>query len=386
MEKSRTVLILGAGVGGVVAAHQLRKLLPSNHKIIIFDREENHLFAPSLLWLMIGDRKVEQISRPNERISAKGVSVVRGEIENLDPLSTSVVVNGKTYQGDSIIISVGAEYNEEVIPGLSQAGHNLYTLSGATSIKEAWKTFSGGKIVILTASPVYKCPAAPYESALLIDYHLERLGIRNKSDIELHAAEPAPMGTAGPNVSASVKQMIESRGIKYFPNHQVALADPDNKILKFMDGSEVNYDLLIYVPLHRAPKLIRQANLTSESGWVSVDRYNFKTKFTDVYAIGDVTSVPLKIGKPLPKAGIFAHAQAEVVAHNIAAEWLGKSEQKSFDGQGQCFIEIGHHRAGIGKGNFYAEPSPTIEVKAPSWRWHLGKVIFEKYWLWKWFR
>lgn len=385
MDQSRTVLILGAGVGGVVAAYHLRKLLPSKDKIIIFDREANHLFAPSLLWLMIGDRRPEKISRPIDRLSRKGITVVRGEIEKIDPASRTVIVQGKTYHGDAMIISLGAEYNDDAIPGLSKAGYNLYTIDGATRIRDAWKTFSGGKVIILTAAPAYKCPAAPYEAALLADYHLERLGIRDKCEINVYAAEPGPMGTAGPQVSAAVKQMIEGRGIKYFPSHQVTEADPTKKILRFASGAEVSFDLLIYIPPHRAPKVIREANLTSDSGWISVDRHKFTTQFPGVYAIGDVTSVPLKIGRPLPKAGVFAHAQAEVVAHNIAAEWSENSERKSFDGHGQCFIEIGHHRAGIGKGNFYAEPSPAVDVKEPSVRWHLGKIAFEKYWLWKWF-
>ena len=385
MDQSRTVLVLGAGVGGVVAAHHLRKLLPPQDKIIIFDREENHLFAPSLLWLMIGDRRPEKISRPIERLSHKGITVVRGEIEKIDSISRSVVVQGKSYQGDAMIISLGAEYNEDAIPGLSKAGYNLYTLSGAKGIRDAWKTFTGGKVIVLTAAPAYKCPAAPYEAALLVDYHLERLGIRSQSEVSVYAAEPGPMGTAGPQVSAAVKQMIEVRGIKYFPSHQVTATDPIKKILRFANETEVSFDLLIYVPPHRAPKVIRETNLISESGWISVDRHNFITPYPGVYAIGDVTSVPLKIGRPLPKAGIFAHAQAEVVAHNIAAEWSGAPERKSFDGHGQCFIEIGHHRAGIGKGNFYAEPLPAIDIKAPGFRWHLGKIAFEKYWLWKWF-
>lgn len=385
MDQSRTVLILGAGVGGVVAAHHLRKLLPPQDKIIIFDREENHLFAPSLLWLMIGDRRPEKISRPIERLSRKGITVVQGEIEKIDPNSRTVIAQGKSYQGDAIIISLGAEYNDDAIPGLSKAGHNLYTLRGATDIRDAWKTFSGGKLTVLTAAPAYKCPAAPYEAALLADYHLKRLGFRGKSEVSVYAAEPGPMGTAGPQVSAAVKQMIEARRIKYFPSHQVTEVDPIKKMLRFANGAEALFDLLIYVPPHQSPKVIRDAKLTSESGWISVDRHKFTTQYSGVYAIGDVTSVPLKIGRPLPKAGIFAHAQAEVVAHNIAAEWSGISERKSFDGQGQCFIEIGHHRAGIGKGNFYAEPAPAIDIKAPGFWWHYGKIAFEKYWLWKWF-
>lgn len=385
MNSSRTVLVLGAGVGGVVAAHNLRKLLPSQDKVIIFDREENHLFAPSLLWLMIGDRKPENISRPIERLSEKGITVVRGEIERIDPTSRSVVVQGKSYQGDAMIISLGAEYNEEAIPGLSNSGYNLYTLNGAAGIRDAWENFSGGKVVILTAAPAYKCPAAPYEAALLASYQLQRLGLNNKSEVSIYAAEPGPMITAGLQVSASVIQMVEEQGIKYFPNHQVTEVDPIKKLLRFANGVEASFDLLLYVPPHRAPKVIREAKLVNESGWMSVDRQNFTTQYPHVYAIGDVTSVPLKMGRPLPKAGIFAHAQAEVVAHNIAAEWTGATERKTFDGHGQCFIEIGHHRAGIGSGNFYAEPSPVIDMKAPSIRWHLGKIAFEKYWLWKWF-
>lgn len=385
MNQSRTVLILGAGVGGVVAAYHLRKLLTSEDKIIIFDRESNHLFAPSLLWLMIGNRQVKNITRPIARLSRKGITVVRGEIEEIDPISRTVIVQGKSYIGDAMIVSLGAEYNEDAIPGLSKSGHNLYTLDGATDIRDGWKTFSGGKVVVLTAAPAYKCPAAPYEAALLVDYHLERLGIRGKSEVYIYAAEPAPMGTAGQQASVAVKQMVEGRGIKYFPLHQITEADPTKKILRFANGAEASYDLLIYIPPHQAPKVIRESKLTSENGWISVDRHNFTTQYPGVYAVGDVTSVPLKMGKPLPKAGIFAHAEAEVVANNIAADWSATLEKKSFDGYGECFIEIGHHRAGIGKGNFYAEPSPEVDMKAPSVRWHLGKIAFEKFWLWKWF-
>ncbi|MGE3341649.1 MAG: NAD(P)/FAD-dependent oxidoreductase [Candidatus Altimarinota bacterium] len=385
MTQTRTALVLGAGVGGVVAAHHLRQLLPAKDQVIIIDRETNHLFAPSLLWLMIGDRQPEKIMRPIEKLSRKGIKVVHGEIEKLDPATRSVTVHGKTYQGDAMIVSLGAEYNEDAIPGLAQAGHNLYTLKGATAIRDAWSSFQGGRVVTLTAAPAYKCPAAPYEAALLVDYHLGRLGLRDKSNVRLYAAEPGPMGTAGPEVSAAVKQMVESRGIKYFPSHQVTDVDSAKKVIHFANGTEVEFDLLIYVPPHRAPKAAREAGLTGESGWVAVDRQKFSTKFQGVYAIGDVTAVPLKIGKPLPKAGVFAHGQAEVVAQNIANEWSGSKESKSFDGHGQCFIEVGHHRAGIGAGNFYAEPAPKIHVKAPGFRWHFGKVLFEKYWLWKWF-
>ena len=123
--------------------------------------------------------------------------------------------------------------------------------------------------------------------------------------------------------------------------------------------------------------MVRASGLTGESGWVPVDRNTLATKFPGVYAIGDVTGIPLAIGKPLPKAGVFAHAQAEVVAHNIAAAIHGGGAPRVFDGYGTCFVEIGDGRAGVGSGNFYAEPKPRVALKPPG-RWlHLGKVLYE---------
>jgi sulfide:quinone oxidoreductase len=104
-----------------------------------------------------------------------------------------------------------------------------------------------------------------------------------------------------------------------------------------------------------------------------------------VYAIGDVTSIPLPSGKSLPKAGVFAHAQAEVVAANIAGEWSGREPERVFDGKGGCFIETGRGRAGYGSGDFFAEPVPSMRLHRPARWWHWGKVLFEQRWLHKWF-
>lgn len=116
-------------------------------------------------------------------------------------------------------------------------------------------------------------------------------------------------------------------------------------------------------------------------GWIPVDRNTLDTRFPRVYAIGDVTAIPLEMGKPLPKAGVFAERQAQVVAHNIAHDVTGEGEPASFNGHGECFIEAGDNKAGFGRGNFYAEPTPQIKLHAVSRRWHVAKVLFEKNWL-----
>lgn len=381
MTGPKTVVVLGGGVGGVATARELRKRLPRRHRIILVDREREHLFAPSLLWLMVGLRRAEEIKRPLSRLERKGIEVRQGEIEKIDAEARRVTVAGEVIDADYLVVSLGAELSPETIPGLQEAGHNFYTLSGAEQLRDALSSLKRGRIVILTAAPAYKCPAAPYEAALLIDHYLRERGRGNAVTVEVYAAEPGPMGVAGPDVSRAVKQMLDSKGIPYHPEHQVKTVNPAAKRIEFTNGAGADFDLLAYVPPHRAPRVVRESGLASESSWISVDRHTLETRFPGVYAIGDVLSIPLKLGKPLPKAGVFANAQGEVVARNIASVIRGVAGAEHFNGYGECFIETGGGKAGFGAGNFYAEPVPLIKLRAPSRRWHLAKVLFEKSWL-----
>lgn len=384
----KSVLVLGGGVGGVVTAVELRKKLPKQHKIVLIDREAQHVFAPSLLWLMVGLRRATKISKPLERLRRRGIEVVQGEIERIEPESRTVTVGGKSFSGDYMVVSLGADLAPEAIPGLSEAGHGFYTLTGAQALHEALKTFDGSRVVVLTAAPAYKCPAAPYEAAMLIHSYLRRRNGRNGAtpySVDIYAAEPGPMRTAGMEASKGVEQLIKAKGITYYPEHQVTAVDAKARRIRFANGAETEFDLLAYVPPHRAPRVIKESGLVDDSGWVAVDRQTMRTRFADVYAIGDVTTIPLKMGKPLPKAGVFAHAQAEVVVKNIIHSITGEGGPAVFDGAGECFIEIGDGKAGIGRGNFFAEPAPVVKLYPARWKWHAAKVMFEKFWLWKWF-
>ncbi len=378
---SRTALVLGAGLGGMVAAQTLRSLLPQSDRVVLVEREVQHVFPPSLLWLMVGQRSADAISRRCEHAARRGIEFVRGEVTAIDPAAKTVRAGEQTLRGDTLVIALGAEYAMQAIPGLSEAGLCIYTLEGATAIRDALAGFETGRLVVLTAAPQYKCPAAPYEAALLVDSYLREHRRRDGVSMDFYAAEPGPMMVAGAAVSAGVRAMIESRDVHYHPEHQVEAVDPAARKIEFANGAAAGYDLLLYVPPHRAPAAVRDAGLTNESGWVPVDRHTLATKHPGVYALGDITAIPLKMGRPLPKAGVFAHGQAEVVAHNIAREWTGKGEPKRFDGNGMCFIEAGSGRAGMGRGNFYAEPLPEINLHRPGVLWHSAKVLYEKYWL-----
>jgi len=382
MNDSRTVVVLGGGVGGVVTAMTLRKRLPRQHQVIIVDRESRHLFSPSLLWLMTGSRSESNITRPVRQLSRKGIEVIQDEIVEILPETRQVRLgSGQTLDADHLVVSLGAELDLDAVPGLAEVGHCFYTLSGATSLYAALTDFEGGRIIVLTAAPAYKCPAAPYEAAMLIKDFCGRRGVGAETQVDLYAAEPAPMGVTGPDVSAAVRQMVETEEIGYHAEHQVTHVDTGTNTVFFENGASAEFDLLAFVPPHRPPDVVSKTDLVDENGWVTVDRHTMETGHPDVYAIGDVTRIPLKVGKPLPMAGVFAERQAKVVARNIATAITGEGTSTRFDGHGECFIETGSGKAGFGSGNFYAEPSPQINLHPPSRRWHIGKVLFEKNWL-----
>lgn len=379
----KTILVLGGGFGGIVAASRLRRALPREHRVILVEREADHVFAPSLLWLMIEERKPDAISRPIAALAKRGIEVVRGDIGKIDPERRAISVNGRELAGDYMIVALGAELAPELVPGLATAGHNFYTLAGAESLRDARLKLNKGRVVVLVSAMPFKCPGAPNEAAMLLEYDCRRRKIRNDVSVELYTAEPGPMPVAGQAVSTALRQMIESKGIGYHPNHVVTAVDPAQRRILFANGARADFDLLAYIPPHRAPQLVRDAGMCGESGWVPVDRETLATKFPGVFAIGDVAGIMLTaIGKPLPKAGVFAHYEAEVVAHNIVHAITGKGAPQRFTGDGECFLEAGDGRAGFGSGNFYAEPAPQIALKPPSILLHFGKVFYEKYWLW----
>jgi sulfide:quinone oxidoreductase len=200
-------------------------------------------------------------------------------------------------------------------------------------------------------------------------------------EVRMIAAELGPMGTAGPEVSAAVRGMVEAAGVVYQPNRQITSVDAIGRTLAFADGTAESFDTLLYVPPHRAPAVLTAARLTGPTGWIEADRHTLATSHPGVYAVGDATAIPLPSGKLLPKAGVFAHAQAVVVADNLVAAWTGREPRSRFRGTGACFLESGGGRAGLGSGDFYADPVPRMRFHPPARRWHWAKVLFEKWWL-----
>ncbi len=331
------------------------------------------MFAPSLLWVLAGKRQAAQIQRPLSGLGRHGIRFLQGEVTRLDPSGRRVEVGDVTLDADFLILSPGLRTQAGPLGSLSNA-YDLYSLDGAQALHGALQSIDEGTVLVSTTEPFYRCPAAPYEAALLIrNFVRKRPGVR----VLFHAAEPGPMGVAGPHVSAAVETMLAARGIDYRPDSPLTT---DSNVIRDRAGKPVTADLIAFVPAHRPAEFLAKAGMLGEHGGISVDR-QMRTNFPGVFAIGDATAIPLVNGKLLPRAGVFAHAQAEVAATAIAADVEGRRAPQQFEGHGQCFLEVGGGRAAFARGNFLAEPEPQVRLYGPSFLGRLAKVLFEQHWL-----
>jgi sulfide:quinone oxidoreductase len=365
-------LILGGGFGGISAANSLRRLLPAEHGIVLIDRAADFHVGAGKTWLALGERKYDEIARPRKSLLRRGVHHIQARVLALELADRRITTDADALRFDQLVIALGADLNAAAIPGLA-AAESLYTIEGAQRLGHVLEQFSGGEVVILIPRIPFKCPPAPYEAAMLLQDAFERRGLGGKARITLCTAEPAPMPTAGPEMGQYIRGELEQRGIGFQPQKKTVEVDGAGRRVVFEDGSEARYDLLIAVPPHEAPKVVRDAQLTGPSGWIPVDPLTMqvKTATGEIYAVGDVTAVPLPgrykpdVALSLPKAGVFAEAQGRVVAHQIAAKILGSVPRETFDGKGYCYLETGGGRAVKADGSFFELPHPVMRKQPP---------------------
>lgn len=383
----KTIIILGGGIGGIVTANELSSRLSGDHKIILIEKNKELTFAPSYLWLMNGSRKKKQISVPLKSLLKKNIEVVNATVNEIVPSELKVKAGEKLFYYDFLVIALGADLAPEKIQGWDDSIHTFYTFEGAAKLYDTLKNFSGGKVAIVISSMPYKCPGAPHEGAMLIEDFFTSKGLKEKVTIDLFTPEPQPLPVAGPELGNAVKNILYNKGISFHPSMLLDSVDTKSKQLFFNGKESFEYDLLIVIPPHQAPAAIRESDLANVKGWIDANPASLQTKYENVFAIGDITSIPLP-GRwipdklmMLPKAGVFSHLQADVVAKNIVKKINGEKADEKFCADGYCMLEAGEGIAGFAYGDFFGEPHPQVHLRKIGRKWHIGKVLFEKWWL-----
>jgi sulfide:quinone oxidoreductase len=330
------IVVLGAGFGGLELTSIWSAEFGEQADTVLIDRAEGFVFGFSKLDIMFGRLAPASALHRYADLVHPGVRFVRGEVLSIDPVEKTVVTDAGTFGADILVVALGAEYDPAAIPGLVEGGNEFYSVAGATAVGELLPRFAGGRIVVGVTSTPFKCPPAPSETSLLLNDYLIERGLRERSSI----TQVMPFGVPippSPDASKAILQAFAERGIEFVPNNLVRALDPDRHVAILSDGSELPYDLFLGIPPHRVPSVVAASGL-AEDGWVPVDYETLQTRFPDVYAVGDVTSVGT------PKAGVFAEGQARIVAERIVAKARGRSSDATYGGRGVCYMEFGQGR------------------------------------------
>jgi sulfide:quinone oxidoreductase len=380
-DSTQRIVVLGGGIGGQVAATRLKQKLASLARVTLIERSPTFTFSPSLLWLVVGQRRARSITRDYSGFKKRGIEIMQAAVTEIDVAAAEVRTDTGPVGYDYLVVALGASLDSGRISGLAEHTFHPYDLASAERLRDALTGFKGGRVIMAIASLPYKCPAAPYETAMLIDGYLRRRGLRAASQIDLYTPEPLPLPVAGAYAGHSVAAELAARGIGFHPRVQLESIEPG--ALHFA-GEKIKSDLSIVIPPHRPPEVVAKSGLSGPSGWIPVDRATLRARDSNVYAIGDNTAIPLENGMLLPKAGVFAHGEAEVVAENIARRIRGDLREEAFDGHGTCFLETGGGKSGLASGDFFASPVPNVAMHRPGRAWHGAKIAFEQYWLRRW--
>jgi sulfide:quinone oxidoreductase len=352
------ILVLGAGFGGLELTTTLSETLGDSVEITLIDKAEGFVFGFSKLDVMFGRTVPEHVVHPYADLVKPGVTFVRAAVTAIDPATRRVETDAGSFEGDVLVVALGADLHPDATPGLVEDGHEFYTVPGAFALRDVLAAFDGGRVVVAVTSTPFKCPPAPSETALMVHDLLTAKGVRDDSEIAL----VMPMGVPIPPSPAASEALLAAfaeRGIAWHPESVVTSLDPERHVAVLADGSELPYDLFLGVPVHRAPAVVQTSGLC-EDGWVPVDSLTLETRFPDVYAVGDVTSVGT------PKAGVFAEGQAAVVADAIIARVRSEQTSTTYDGKGVCYLEFGHDQVAKVEVTFLSGQAPNGQLEGPS--------------------
>lgn len=351
------VVVLGAGFAGLELSTRLSEELGDEVDVVLIDQSAGFVFGFSKLDVMFGRTTADAVFHPYADVVKPGVQFVQATIRSIDATAKRVETDAGTFEGDVMVIALGADLDPGATPGLSEGGHEFYTEAGAFATRDVLAQFDGGRVVVGVTRAPFKCPPAPSETALMMHDLLVAKGVRDRSEITLVMPFPRPVPPS-PDASQALMEAFTERGITWMPDRGVQALEPARHVVVLTDDTEVRYDLFLGIPVHVAPAVVVESGLTVD-GWIPVDPATLATSYADVYAVGDVTSVGT------PKAGVFSEGQAKVVADAIIARHRG-ADAAGYDGRGICYFEFGDGKVAKVDVVFRPGEPPTGTLEGPS--------------------
>lgn len=396
-----TILILGAGLGGVTMAYEMRQKAQKQDRIVVVSDKPSFQFTPSNPWVAVGWRKQKEIEIELEKpLQSKNIEFYSTGAASIQPTDNSVTLtDGTQLSYDYLIVATGPELAFDEVEGLGPDGftHSVCTTEHAVEAGKAFEAFvkSPGPIVVGAVQGA-SCYGPAYEFAFILDTELRRRKIRDKVPMTFVTPEPY-IGHLGLDGVGDTKSLLESelrdRHIKWITNAKVNKIDAGTMIIEEVnkDGQAVethtvDHSYAMLLPAFRGVKAVQGIDgLVNPRGFVTVDKHQRNEAFPNIYSVGVCVAIP-PIGKtPLavgvPKTGFMIESMVTATAANIAEERNGRAPSHEATWNAVCLADFGD--SGVA---FVAMPQiPPRNVNwASQGKWvHLAKIGFEKYFLGK---
>ena len=383
----KTIVVLGGGTGGVATCNVLSSILKGQHQIILVDRSDTHIFCASMPLLLVNERQPQDICRNLHSLTQKGIDFFHTEVQSIEPAKRQITTAAGILAYDYLVISLGAEHHPETVPGQKEGAYNPFNINEAQRLQHQLAHMTKGKIVLFISHLPYMGVAAPWEIIFLLDQYFRDKNLRHQISLTLVTPEQTPLPIGSPQVGARLRRMMERRNINLVTQAKVLRVDIKTGHLILDGGIYIPGDLFIGIPSHWGPSALRSSQLTEDGGWLEVEPTTLRTRDKRIWGIGDAAGIRIPITYAwLPKVGIFAHYQGEVVARNIACQIAGKPPQFRFTGKAAgASIFVGANKAMLVSYDTFTPRGSHITLTRPSRAGYWAKIAFERYWLTRWF-
>lgn len=394
------IIIMGAGIGGMPAAYEMRELLPPEHKITVVSAVDYFQFVPSNPWVAVGWRKRDDIVlKIAPLLERKGIAFVPKAVTTIDAEARRLTLEGgDSLDYDYLVITTGPKLSFDEVPGAGPHGghtHSVCTVGHAEAFWAEYQDFlkNPGPVVI-GAMPMASCFGPAYEFAFILDADLRKRKLRHLVPITFVTSEPY-IGHLGLGGVGDSKSMMESemRGhdMKWITNAKTTRVEDGKMFVTQVDDlgnvykeHEVPFKLSMMLPAFKGVDAVAAVpGLCNPRGFVLIDEHQRSKAWPNIFAAGVCVAIPPVEVTPVPtgapKTGYMIETMVTAITHNIADEIAGRPVQAKATWNAICLADMGDTGAA-----FVA--LPQIPPRNVNWfkkgKWvHLAKIAFEKYFI-----
>lgn len=397
------IVILGAGIGGMPAAYDMRATLGTEHQITVISALNYFQFVPSNPWVAVGWRSREDIVlEVAPLLDRKGIRFIGQAVSNIDaPGNRLTMADGQTVDYDYLVITTGPKLSFDEVPGAGPAsvtGGHTHSICSVDHAEAFWRDYQAflqnpGPVVI-GAMPLASCFGPAYEFAFILDADLRKRKLRNKVPMTFVTSEPY-IGHLGLGGVGDSKSMLESdfraHDIKWITNARTTKVEAGKLFTTEVDGlgnvykeHEVPFKMAMMLPAFKGVDAVAGVpELCNPRGFVLIDEHQRSKKYRNIFSAGVCVAIPPVEATPVPtgapKTGYMIETMVSAIVHNIAAELQGRPATETATWNAICLADMGDTGAA-----FVA--LPQIPPRNTSWfkkgKWvHLAKVAFEKYFI-----